>query len=269
MLGELEGCSFRNITGEELTNKMKPHLDKYLPLSPDTASPDTRDKQRQKDHYSHFILRLAFSATEDLRRRFTRVETILFRLRLEAAGPSELNAFVSGLGLDWFEEVTAGERAELREDLQASLGGRASVEDEVWVKVDWTRVPDLVEGRRVVVHGGKAFVPGREQTSMIVAEFSRCLTQQLEVRRSHPVYGSTLTQRSSRRDASPASTRTTASPPSSTTSPRTSSPPTAPTPPTAPSPPAPKSPPATSTPSPGITPPAWRTCTAPSAATPT
>lgn len=181
MLGELEGCSFRNITGEELSNKMKTYLEKYLPLSPDTAPPEKRDKQRQKDHYSHFILRLAFSATEDLRRRFTRVETMLFRLRLENTGPSELNTFVQSLGLDWFETVTEAEKEELREDLHASLGGRTSVDDEVWVKVDWTRVPDLVEGRRVVVYRGKAYVPGREQ-SMIVAEFSRRLDQQLEVR---------------------------------------------------------------------------------------
>ena len=181
MLGELEGCSFRNITGEELSLKMKPYLEKYLHLSPDTAAPEKRDKQRQKDHYSHFILRLAFAATEDLRRRFTRVETMLFRLRLETTGVSELNSFVQGLGLDWFEPVTDEEKTELREDLHASLGGRTSVDDETWVKVDWTRVPDLVEGRRVVVYGGKAFVPGREQTSMIVAEFSRRLEQQLEV----------------------------------------------------------------------------------------
>ncbi|MBE3049233.1 hypothetical protein IMZ48_43390, partial [Candidatus Bathyarchaeota archaeon] len=121
---------------------MKTYLEKYIPLSPDTAPPEKRDKQRQKDHYSHFILRLAFSATEDLRRRFTRVETVLFRLRLEMTGPSELNAFVQGLGLDWFETVSDAEKAELREDLQASLRGGASVDDEVWVKVDWTKVPD-------------------------------------------------------------------------------------------------------------------------------
>lgn len=181
MLGELEGCSFRNITGEELSNRMKTYLEKNIPLSPDTAPTEKRDKQRQKDHYSHFILRLAFSATEDLRRRFTRVETMLFRLRLENTGPSELNSFVQSLGLDWFESVTEAEKTELSEDLHASLGGRTSVDDEVWVKVDWTRVPDLVEGRRVVVYGGKAYVPGREQTSMIVAEFSRRLDQQLEV----------------------------------------------------------------------------------------
>ncbi|SPN98767.1 related to DNA primase large chain [Cephalotrichum gorgonifer] len=181
LLGELEACSFRNITGDDLAAHMKTYLDKSLPLSPDTAPQDKRDKQRQKDHYSHFILRLAFSSTEDLRRRFTRVETTLFRLRLESSSMSELNSFVRGLGLDWFETVTEKEKTDLREDLAASLGGRTAVEDEVWVKVDWMKVPDLVEGRRVVVYGGKAFVPGREQTSMIVAEFARRLEQELEL----------------------------------------------------------------------------------------
>lgn len=161
---------------------MKPILDKYLPLD-STSSASTRlFAQRQKDHYSHFILRLAFSSTEDLRRRFTRVETMLFRMRFNSDDLSERTEFISGLDLDWWEPVTEDEKRMYAADLAAMASGKkASSEDENWFKVDWDRVPDLVEGRRVFLKAGKAFVPGREQSSMVVAEFSSRLEKQLEV----------------------------------------------------------------------------------------
>ena len=118
--------------------------------------------QRQKDHYSHFILRLAFSSTEDLRRRFTRVETMLFRLRFNSDDLGERSKFIAGLDFDWWETVTEQERQEFAAELAATAGPRKSPEDDSWFKVDWDRVPDLVEGRRVFLRHGKAFVPGRE-----------------------------------------------------------------------------------------------------------
>ncbi|KAF7556622.1 hypothetical protein G7046_g6243 [Stylonectria norvegica] len=138
--------------------------------------------QRQKDHYSHFILRLAFSSTEDLRRRFTRVETTLFRLRFNNDDLSERSAFVASLDLDWWEPVTEDERVKYGVELAAmTFGRKTSPEDDTWFKVDWERVPDLVEGRRVFMKAGKAYVPGREQSSMVVAEFSSRLEKQLEL----------------------------------------------------------------------------------------
>ncbi|CAK7240945.1 MAG: DNA primase subunit pri2 [Sporothrix thermara] len=67
--------------------------------------------QRKKDHYSHFILRLAFSSTEDLRRRFSRLETMLFRLRLSTDDMRERAAFIQSLNLDW-EMVSDDEKSQ-------------------------------------------------------------------------------------------------------------------------------------------------------------
>lgn len=163
---------------------MKPILDKYIPLDTNSSSTARLFGQRQKDHYSHFILRLAFSSTEDLRRRFTRVEAMLFRMRFNNDDLSERSAFVSSLDLDWWEAVTDEEKREYKADLAAMMMGSkkpGGVEDDMWFKVDWERVPDLIEGRRVFLKQGKAFVPGREQSSMVVAEFSSRLEKQLEV----------------------------------------------------------------------------------------
>jgi DNA primase large subunit len=182
VLAELEACSFRNKTPAETAMHMKPILDKYLPLERASSGSSKLSAQRQKDHYSHFILRLAFSSTEDLRRRFARVETTLFRLRFDDDALAERAAFVSSLDLDWWESVTEDERREYAAELIAMNPSRkGSNEDETWFKVDWDRVPELVEGRRVFMKAGKAYVPGREQSSMVVAEFTSRLDRQLEV----------------------------------------------------------------------------------------
>lgn len=163
---------------------MKPILEKYLPLDANSSSSTKLAAQRQKDHYSHFILRLAFSSTEDLRRRFTRVETMLFRIRFNTDDMADRASFVSSLDFDWWHPVSDEERREYAAELasMASTNRKAGGgEDEGWFRVDWERVPDLVESRRVFLKAGKAFVPVREQASMVVAEFSSRLEKQLAV----------------------------------------------------------------------------------------
>jgi DNA primase large subunit len=180
VLSELEACSFRNRTPDETEEYMKPILQKHLPLRPNTSkSPELHD-ERKKDHYSHFILRLAFCRTEDLRRRYSRLETALFKLRFKLDDVRERSAFIKSLQLDW-EDVSEEEKRELRGELAAAAGRKKLNDEEEFCKVEWERVPDLVEQRRVVVKRGKAYVPLKEQASLIVAEFTRRLDDALEV----------------------------------------------------------------------------------------
>ncbi|KAL2007914.1 hypothetical protein VTN00DRAFT_7896 [Thermoascus crustaceus] len=185
VLAEIEACSYRNKTAAETASHINPLLQKFLPLSANTSSPsgaaDQRLKnERQKDHYSHFILRLAFSATEDLRRRFVRAETMLFKFRFQQDDSRERRAFIESLNLDW-ELVSDDEKHELAENLVNATPGSRRVDDESWYKVDWERVPELVERRAVYLRRGKAYVPGREQLSMIIAEFTARLERALEL----------------------------------------------------------------------------------------
>lgn len=46
----------------------------------------------------------------------------------------------------------------------------------------WTRVPDLVEKRRVFLKGGWAYVPSREQSSVVFQQFEDRLEKALEAR---------------------------------------------------------------------------------------
>ena len=58
---------------------------------------------------------------------------------------------------------------------------KQEVEEGGWFKVDFETVPELVESRRVFLKAGKAYVPVREQMSMVLAGFTERLDKGLEV----------------------------------------------------------------------------------------
>ncbi|KAL6715684.1 DNA primase subunit pri2 [Lecanora helva] len=187
ILAELEACSFRNKTPAETAAHITPLLQKWLPLHSNTSSStgaqdSNLQLERQKDHYSHFILRLAFSSTEDLRRRFARIENALFRLRFQNDDVRERQRFVESLQLDW-EAVSEEEKGALAEDLVNATPGlrRQEIDEGGWFKVDFEAVPELVESRRVFLRAGKAYVPVREQLSMVLAGFNANLEKGLEL----------------------------------------------------------------------------------------
>ena len=162
-------------------------LQKWLPLHSNSASSagaqdQNLQSERQKDHYSHFILRLAFSSTEDLRRRFARIESALFRLRFQNDDARERQRFVESLQLD-LEVVPEEEKRALAEELMNATPGlrRQEIDEGSWFKVDFETVPELVETRRVFLKAGKAYVPVREQMSMVLADFNARLEKGLEV----------------------------------------------------------------------------------------
>lgn len=111
---------------------------------------------------------------------------MLFRMRLNGDDMRERSAFIQSLNIDW-EPVSDEEKrqfaAELAATSMANYGKKAALEreEEGWCKVDWERVPDLVEGRRVFLRHGKAYVPAREQQSMVIVEFTTRLEKALEV----------------------------------------------------------------------------------------
>lgn len=106
----------------------------------------TLQQERKKDHYSHFILHLAFSATEDLRRQFTRVEAALFRLRFQSDDARERKDFVESLDLNW-DLVSEDERRQLATRLRDATPRikQQELDEGSWFKVDFENVPELVE----------------------------------------------------------------------------------------------------------------------------
>ncbi|KAF9567519.1 DNA primase, large subunit [Agrocybe pediades] len=171
ILAEIESSAARNRTWDELKDVTSKQCRKYMPLNYTNDKRAEFDAERRRDHLSHFILRLAFCRSEDLRRRFVKAETTLFKVRYDEAGP-ERESFLSSRDFDWLP-VDEEERKQ-----NAKALGEGS--KEKYYKVKWTRVPDLVEKRKVFLKGGWAYVPGREQSSIVFQEFESHLERALE-----------------------------------------------------------------------------------------
>lgn len=167
---------------------MTPILQKYLPLQNNSANmDDVAQEERRRDHFSHFILRLAFSKTEELRKRFSRMESMLFRLRYQSDDVTELKEFTDSLHFAW-ETVSEKEMESVGELLKAASDSffvKEEDEDQKYFKVDWEQVPDLVEQRRVYLSDGLAYVPMKEQMTLVISDFSKRLDTALEVSSSH------------------------------------------------------------------------------------
>lgn len=182
VLAEIESCQARNRPMAELKTLVSQQMNKHLPLSATSASRSGVDleKERLRDHVSHFVLRLAFCKSEDLQRRFIRTESILFRLRFESDDSAEREYFLSTLDLKW-ASVSAREKEEHKEELLAINPWLAKDwESEGFFKVPWTKVLDLVEKRKVFLKRGVAWVPMRQQADLVYAEFTNRLSKALE-----------------------------------------------------------------------------------------
>ncbi|KAG5513910.1 hypothetical protein PMAC_000532 [Pneumocystis sp. 'macacae'] len=165
VLSEIESGIFRNRTLKEIDIMLKPLIEKHLPLSSNISRSlkgSLIDEERKKDHYSHYILKLAFCRSEELRKRFVRAETALLRFLQDDA--KERLSFVS-------EDEKRSKLNKLTDATQRN------VEKEV----DFDKVCDLVEKRKVFLEKGKAYVPASEQISLIAEEFSSRLERSLEL----------------------------------------------------------------------------------------
>ncbi|KAF8894535.1 eukaryotic and archaeal DNA primase, large subunit-domain-containing protein [Infundibulicybe gibba] len=186
ILAEIESSAARNRSWDELKTVTTAQCQKYLPLSASTARTVDRDTERRNDHLSHFVLRLAFCRSEDLRRRFVKAETTLFKIRYDGDGQDDRSRFLESRKSNW-TVVTDAEKELYRAELNSCYQGFKTESDriaafatETFHKVKWTRVPDLVEKRRVFLKGGWAYVPHREQSSIIFQEFEAHLEKCLQ-----------------------------------------------------------------------------------------
>ncbi|TIB99810.1 DNA primase, large subunit [Wallemia mellicola] len=125
VLAEIEASQVRNRSFQDMRTVIQTQCKKLLNLSSNTMRSSTLDAERKKDHVSHYVLRLAFCRSEELRRRFVKAETTLFRIRFDDASTSERNAFLQSLKnsqssrIDW-EEVDSIEKESLKDLLTNS-----------------------------------------------------------------------------------------------------------------------------------------------------
>ncbi|CAH2065867.1 unnamed protein product [Thlaspi arvense] len=112
-----------------------------------------------KDIISHFVLRLVYCRSDELKKWFLSMETALFRHRFRLQKPESL-------------------KEKLRQ-VERSLGQNSPDIEPIYYKVPFEEVPDLVAGRRVFIQKGYAFVAGSQLVSLVVTQFRSHLSKAL------------------------------------------------------------------------------------------
>ncbi|GBG87422.1 hypothetical protein CBR_g45479 [Chara braunii] len=135
----------------------------------------------QKDVVSHFILRLAYCLTEELRRWFLAMESFLFRHRFRIEGPDVQKKFLEDSDLP-YQAISAAEYGGVRDKLAQvarSVGAPIPQDDSIYYKVQFEEVTELVAFRRVYINKGFAFVPRDHLSTLVVGHFRSRLSKAL------------------------------------------------------------------------------------------
>ena len=184
LLGTIDTARAKGLKGEDLNKRIEAAIKMYMPKT----QPGLR-----KDYYSHFILRLAYCRTEDLRRWFLQNETELFKYRFVNNAPDDMNRWLSTNGLR-YEAISRDERDQIKDDLMDMTRCRKVLnpttgkwETEVWqehqefYKVRFEEVVDLIRQRRVFLKAGYAYVPQSDLVSIVATRVRAFLSKQLSM----------------------------------------------------------------------------------------
>ncbi|CAB4422260.1 unnamed protein product [Rhizophagus irregularis] len=182
VLKALEGAILRNKSEDDVKKYLEETSNKWLPLhSNESSKAYPVQEERRKDHISHFILRLAYSRTEELRNWFLKYECALFKLRFLRENPTEKQAFLNDENMRW-KSLNQAEKKLMKEELNAcSIPITTDGEFCDLFEIDFEKVPDLVARRAVYLKEGKAYVPITQQLSLVMYEFRQRLAKALEL----------------------------------------------------------------------------------------
>ncbi|KAL8152170.1 hypothetical protein V2J09_009930 [Rumex salicifolius] len=147
----------------------------------------------EKDVISHFVLRLVYCRTEDLRKWFLSVETTLFRHRFNLESFEARRSLLAEFDLP-YKAVGSAEYESVKEKLTQVarfLGQSAASGDNLFYKVPFEEVPELVAGRKVYLNKGHAYVPMHQAYLILLlhllAGLSGCYTiSKSSFKGSHP-----------------------------------------------------------------------------------
>uniref|UniRef100_A0A8C5PLU9 DNA primase large subunit n=1 Tax=Leptobrachium leishanense TaxID=445787 RepID=A0A8C5PLU9_9ANUR len=143
---------------------------------------DASYELQRKDHISHFILRLAYCQSEDLRRWFIQQEMDLFRFRFNQLLKDKIPEFLKLNDLEYVQ-VSIEEKLKLQEDLRNSSNITTTAFEECeFYKVPFQAALDLVRPRKVFLSKGFAYIPQRDIISIILNDFRAKLSKALAER---------------------------------------------------------------------------------------
>ncbi|KAL0925589.1 hypothetical protein M5K25_003944 [Dendrobium thyrsiflorum] len=133
-----------------------------------------------KDLISHFVLRLVYCRTDELRKWFLSMETTLFRYRFRLESPESQRMLMAEFQLP-YKALNYVEYERVKDKLtQVSRSiGQSSNVDTIFFKVPFEEVPELVANRRVFLLKGNAYVAMNQVASIVVSHFRSNLSKAL------------------------------------------------------------------------------------------
>ncbi|KAJ1877003.1 DNA primase subunit pri2, partial [Kickxella alabastrina] len=177
VLRAIEDAQLRAKGEDDMRKRVNEALEKHLPTHTNRSKLAPRQllNERRKDHVSHFILRLAFSRTEELRAWFLRYECALLKHRFRDADSAEKQELLAAARLRLTPLSPAA-----RDDRLGDAAAFYAAQEQLF-EVDFERVFDLVSRLQVVVRVGKAYVPQSEVATLLLHEFRLGLARALAV----------------------------------------------------------------------------------------
>ncbi|CAG7818122.1 unnamed protein product [Allacma fusca] len=134
------------------------------------------------DHISHYILRLAFCRTEELRRWFVNQEIEFLRYKFMSSGDGKLaKKILDAHFQDTVTLVGEKDKSMLAQDLADTyfyLNKSDTTDGDVY-EVPFTQCLDLVRTRRVLLKNGKAYIFHTQLLTIVCSEFRRLLSKDL------------------------------------------------------------------------------------------
>ncbi|KAB2620484.1 DNA primase large subunit [Pyrus ussuriensis x Pyrus communis] len=131
---------------------------------------------------SHFVLRLVYCRTEDLRKWFLSMETALFRYRFMNEQPEPQRALMEEFDLP-YKAVSGSELESVLDKLvqvSRSLGAQSQpTANDIFFKVPFEEVPELVASRRVFISKGHAYIARNQVVSLVATQFRSLLSKAL------------------------------------------------------------------------------------------
>lgn len=134
-----------------------------------------------KDIISHFVLRLVYCRTEDLRKWFLSMECALFRYRFRILTTEAQRAIMDKFDLTC-KAVSNVEFESIKEKLgqvARSMGQPSPTADAIFYKVPFEEVPELVARRQVFISQGYAYVAMNQVVSLVATLFRSQLSKTL------------------------------------------------------------------------------------------
>jgi DNA primase large subunit len=141
-------------------------------------------EDEQIDIISHFVLRLAYCRTEDLRRWLLTHEVELLKFRLTCATTDEKKRAIR----EYLPDVQVLHPTE-QEDIRAKIVAASGVKSDAGkvYRVPFTQALHLVQHRSVYVHRGQAYIPEANLITLVVNKFRASLSRQLVLLSAVPI----------------------------------------------------------------------------------